>query len=350
MRRRDFIGLGLAAATQATANVPIVLAGEKSSIPYGVAVRGDALVDDFNYRAAIAKHCDLVVPEGGLKWETLRPTEASFNFYEGDKLLDFAQGHGMKMRGHTLVWYAAMPEWTSSIRGKSDAERQLSHHIDTVVGRYKGQVPSWDVVNEAIADDPTGTDYLRPNIWLENCGISYLETSFRRAADSDRAAQLVINEFDIEFVGDRYKRRREALLNVVRDLRGRDVPLHAVGFQGHLKGELEIDKEGVSTFVDELRRMDVDVLVTELDVIDHLLPADEATRDGMIASQVRDFLAAIHAVARPTALLTWGISDRYTWVPMYFTRDDGSPNRPLPLDRNYQPKALMNVIEEFTGK
>ena len=210
MRRRDFIGLGLAAATQAAANIPVARAAEGTSIPYGVAVRGDALVDDYNYRTTIAALCNLVVPEGGLKWETLRPSETSFNFYEGDKLLDFARENRMKMRGHTLVWYAAMPAWTSSIRGKSEAERQLSHHIDMVVGRYEGLVPSWDVVNEAIADAPTRSDYLRPNIWLANCGKSYIETAFRRAADSDRAAQIVINEYDIEFVGDRYKRRRRS--------------------------------------------------------------------------------------------------------------------------------------------
>jgi endo-1,4-beta-xylanase len=350
MRRRDFVQASLAVAAQAALPIPAALAAPKTRIPYGAAVRGDALVDDLAYRAALIEHCNLVVPEGGLKWDTVRPAEDRFDFYEGDKLLDFADQNGMKMRGHTLIWYAAMPKWTSSIRGKAAAAGALGKHIDTVVGRYRGRIPSWDVINEAIAEEPTRSDYLRPNLWLENIGKTYIETAFRRAAKSDPSVQLVINEFDIECVGARFKNRREALLRVVRDLRDRDAPIHAVGFQGHLKGELEIDREGVSSFVAELKAMDVDVLVTELDVIDNRLPADEQERDAAIAGRVKDLIGAIADAAQPTAILTWGISDRYTWVPMYFTRDDGSPNRPLPLDHDYQPKPLMQVIDQFTGR
>jgi endo-1,4-beta-xylanase len=350
MRRRDFVQGGLAVAAHLGTQLPVARAAGTIAIPYGSAVRGDVLVDDYDYRMALVEHCQLVVPEGGLKWFAIRPTADQFDFYEGDKLLAFADKNGMKMRGHTLVWYAAMPDWTSSIRGASEAERELSHHIRTVVRHYNGKIPSWDVINEAISEDPGPTDYLRPNIWLENLGKSYIETAFRRAAESDAGTQLVINEYDIEFMGDYYKRRREALLRVVRDLKDRDAPVHAVGFQAHLRGELEIDKDGVSSFVAELKAMDIDVLVTELDVIDNLLPQDANKRDEIVASRARDLLGAISAVAKPTAVLTWGISDRQTWVPMYYTRDDGSPNRPLPLDRDYRPKPLMKVIQEFTVK
>lgn len=347
MRRRDFVQGGLVAAALATP-ISIANAAATTVIPYGSAVRSDALVDDYDYRMALTKYCQLLVPEGALKWFAIRPTQEQFDFYEGDKLLDFADKNGMKMRGHTLVWYASMPDWTSSLRGAAQAERELSRHIRTVVGHYKGRIPSWDVINEAISENPRPNDYLRPNIWLENIGKSYIETAFRRAAESDKQTQLVINEYDIEFVGDYYKRRRDALLRVVRDLKERDAPIHAVGFQAHLRGEEEIDKEGVSAFVAELKSMNVDVLVTELDVIDNLLPADEKERDRITATRAEDLLQAISDVSRPTAILTWGISDRFTWVPMYYTRDDGSPNRPLPLDRNYKAKPLMQVIERFT--
>lgn len=350
MRRREFVSGGLAAAI-----APLVVPAPgaqaaQSIIPYGAAVRGDALVDDPDYRAALMERCSLVVPEGGLKWSELRPTREEFNFFEGDRLMDFAERNGMQMRGHTLVWYAAMPDWTSSIRGAREAGREMAHHIERVVGYYKGRIPSWDVVNEAIADEPSDTDYLRPNLWLENLGASYIETAFRRAAESDPKAQLVINEYDIECADDRCRRRRDALLRLVRGLRERDAPIHAVGFQGHLRGEMEIDADGVSSFVTELKEMNVDVLVTELDVIDNRLPSDESERDRIIADRAAALLGAIADVARPTAILTWGISDRYTWVPMYFTRQDGKLNRPLPLDRDYRPKALMEVIERFTGK
>ncbi len=351
MRRRDFVQGSLAIAAQAALQVPAARAAAPSRrIPYGSAVRGDALVDDYDYRTALVDHCQLVVPEGGLKWDTVRPSEDRFDFYEGDKLLAFAEQNGMKMRGHTLIWYAAMPDWTSTIRGGKAAERALNKHIRTVVGHYRGRIPSWDVINEAIAEDPRGSDYLRPNLWLENMGKGYIETAFRRAAQADPQVQLVINEYDIECVGEQFKNRRNALLRVVRDLRDRGAPIHAVGFQAHLKGQYEIDKEGVSSFVAELKAMDVDVLVTELDVIDNLLPSDENQRDDLIAGRVTDLLQAISDVNEPTAILTWGITDRYTWVPMYFTRDDGSPNRPLPLDRDYKAKPLMDAIERFTRR
>lgn len=351
MRRRDFVQGSLAVAAHAALQMPAAnAAAPPRQIPYGSAVRGDALVDDPAYRMALAEYCQLVVPEGGLKWDTVRPSEDRFDFYEGDKLLAFAEQNGMKMRGHTLIWYAAMPDWTSSIRGGKAAEKALTKHIRTVVGQYKGRIPSWDVINEAIAEDPRGSDYLRPNLWLENMGKGYIESAFRRAAEADPKVQLVINEYDIECVGEQFKNRRNALLRVVRDLRDRDAPIHAVGFQGHLKGEHEIDKEGVSSFVAELKAMNVDVLVTELDVIDKFLSSDEKQRDDVIAGRVTDLLQAISDANRPTAILTWGISDRYTWVPMYFTRDDGSPNRPLPLDRDYKVKPLMKVIDRFTAR
>jgi endo-1,4-beta-xylanase len=350
MRRREFVQGSLAIAAQAALPVAVAQAAVKTRIPLGAAVRGDALVDDLGYRSALIEHCNLVVPEGGLKWETLRPTEDRFDFYEGDKLLNFAVQNGMKMRGHTLIWYAGMPDWTSSIKSAKAAEQALTKHISTVVGHYKGQIPSWDVVNEAISDNPGRSDYLRPNLWLATMGKTYLDTAFRRAAASDPSAQLVINEYDIEGVDRRQKRRRDALLKVVRELRDRDAPIKAVGFQGHIKGDLEIDKEGVSAFVAELKAMDVDVLVTELDVIDKNLPGDEKKRDEIIAGRARDLLQAIADANPPTAILTWGISDRYTWVPMYFTRDDGRLNRPLPLDRDYQPKPLMHVLDEFAGR
>lgn len=349
MRRRDFVQGGLAIAGQAVLPLSIAQAAAKRKIPYGSAVRGDALVDDFGYRTALIEHCNLLVPEGVLKWETVRPSEDSFDFFYADKLLDFADQNGMKMRGHTLVWYLALPEWTSSIKGAKAAEQAMSKHIRNVVGHYKGRIPSWDVVNEAIAWEPTKSDYLRPSLWLDTMGKGYIETAFRRAAAADPSAQLVINEYDIECVGPLQKNRRDALLRVVRDLRDKDVPIHAVGFQAHLKGEQEIDKDGVSAFVAELKTMDVDVLVTELDVIDNKLPADEKTRDDVIAGRVSDLLEAISDANPPTAILSWGISDRYTWVPMYFTRDDGSPNRPLPLDRDYRVKPLMQVIDRFSG-
>ncbi|OWW00366.1 endo-1,4-beta-xylanase [Rhizobium sp. R693] len=356
MRRRDFV-LGALGAGLASSGAldPVVrsdriakAAYARGGIPYGVAVRTDLLDTEFDYRAAIVDHCQLVVGEGGLKWFDLRPSQDQFVFDQPDRLIAFADQNGMKMRGHTLAWYGAMPEWTQTIASAAQAERELVHHITTVVTRYQGRIPSWDVVNEAIAEHPKSGATIRGSIWQERLGKRYIELALKTTAAIDPSAQLVINDYNIENPTQQCRDRRQALLDLVRDLKDRDVPLHAVGIQGHLPGDMEIDKEGLSKFVEAVKAMELDVLVTELDVIDNKLPALEYDRDQLVAARARDFLGAISDAARPSAILTWGITDRYTWVPMWFKRDDGKPNRPLPLDAGCRPKALMKVIDDFT--
>ncbi|MDQ0559776.1 endo-1,4-beta-xylanase [Rhizobium mesoamericanum] len=356
MRRRDFVvgalGAGLASSGAldpfARSHPTAKAADARRSIPYGSAVRTDLLATEFDYRAAIADYCQLVVGEGGLKWFDLRPSQDQFVFDQPDRLIAFADQNGIKMRGHTLAWYGAMPEWTQTIGSAAVAERELVHHITTVVGRYQGRIPSWDVVNEAIADHPESGATIRGSIWQERLGKRYIELALRTAAGVDPSAQLVINDYNIENPTQQCRERRQALLDLLRDLKDRDVPLHAVGIQGHLPGDMDIDRDGLSKFVETVKEMQLDVLVTELDVIDNKLPAFQYDRDQLVAARAREFLEAIFDAAQPSAILTWGITDRYTWVPMWFKRDDGKPNRPLPLDAGCRPKALMKVIEEFT--
>ena len=317
-------------------------------IPYGAAVRGGALDADPAYAAAIAARCDLIVPEGALKWPDLRPTRDSFQFEGADRIAAFARAHGLAMRGHTLAWYGAMPAWTEAIDSRVEAERILTTHIETVVSRYRGLIGSWDVVNEAIPDRPASNDDLRPFVWSRTLGADYIPIAFRAAAAADPAARLVLNEYDIEFTGARFAARREALLAIARALVDRGAPIDAIGLQAHLPADRALDRDGLQKFLAEIRGLGLGVLVTELDVIDDKLPGPVETRDAMVAETARAFLDAVAEVIPPEAVLTWGISDRYTWVPAYFKRADGMPNRPLPLDADMRPKPLMAVLERFT--
>lgn len=316
-------------------------------VPFGAAVRDAPLASEPDYRAALVRHCRQIVGEGGLKWYDLRPSRERFVYDLPDKQIAFATGNGMTLRGHTLVWYGAMPDWTKTIASASEAERELVGHIETVVGRYRGRIKSWDVVNEPIPDDPASRSDIRPSIWQQRMGESHIALALRTAARADPDAQLVMNEYDIEFVGARFRRKREAFLRLIRDLKLRNVPLHAIGLQGHLRGELPIDREGLSAFIAECRSMGLKVLVTELDVIDDKLPGPPEVRDILVASRVYDFLDAIRVSSPIDSILTWGITDRHTWVPIYFKRTDGFVNRPLPLDADYRPKPMMRVIEHF---
>lgn len=317
-------------------------------IPFGAAVRTDLLYDDPAYKKAILDHCQMIVGEGGLKWFDLRPDRHSFDFTQSDRQLAFAEEHGLEMRGHTLAWYAAMPEWTETIASAEEARRELVGHIQTVVGRYKGRIRSWDVCNEPIADNPTREAPIRDSIWQRHLGRDYIELALRTTAEIDPQARLVINDYDLEQATDAGRAKRKALLDLVRDLKTRNVPLHAIGIQGHIHAGIPIDGTGLTAFVAELDAMGLGVLITELDVIDDTLPGPVAERDAATAAIANEFLGAIGAACRPEAVLTWGISDRHTWVPIWFARGDGLPNRPLPLDADYQPKPMLQVIQDFT--
>ena len=231
-------------------------------------------------------------------------------------------------------------------RAASGPSAELVNHIHTVVARYRGAIPSWDVVNEPLA---TGRRMrVAPAvIGPSRLRADYLPIALRATAAADPDARLVINEYDLEFKGPRFVARRNALIGLLRTLRDCDVPLHAVGLQAHLFADRAIDRDGLQALLAEIARLELDVLITELDVIDYELPGRVSERDARVAGMAQGFLKTVCEVACPKAIVTWGLSDRYSWVPTYFKRPDGMPNRPLPLDADLKPKPLYDVIEEF---
>jgi endo-1,4-beta-xylanase len=350
-RRQTLAGGAGFMAALATGSGKTALASRvERRVPYGACVNLAPLQDEAEYRTALQTYCQQVIPEYGLYWDYLRPTRDQFNFDYGDKVLAFAEANEMLMRGHTLVWYAAMPEWTKQISSAAEAERELAIHIERVVSRYRGKVKTWHVVNEPIEETKGKVAGLRPSIWLRYLGDRYIDTAFRLAHQADPSAELILNDYDIECVGENFAARRQALATLVRDLLERGVPLHGVGLQGHIQGKYQIDSDGVTGFVSEMKSLGLSVHVTELDVIDEDLPPLVSLRDATVAARAHDFLKAVFAAARPEVIATWGITDRYTWMPMWFKRSDGLPNRPLPLDRDYQPKPLWTVIDYFCRK
>jgi len=346
---------GLSGAALATPQTPTSAAGASANpirvpIPYGAAVRVDALTSDASYRAAVIANCQIVVPEGEMKWPDIHPARGEYRFEKADVLMDFARQNNIEVRGHTLAWYGGMPGWTAAIGSRAEAERELVGHIETVVSRYRGAIPSWDVVNEPLVDWPEDESSLRPSIWTSRLGPDYLPIALRATAAADPDTRLVLNEYDVEFRGARFAARRKALVRLLRSLRDRDVPLHAIGLQAHLFADRAIDRDGLQELLVEIATLKLDVLITELDVIDYGLPGKVGERDALVADMAGQFLGAVCDVVRPRAILTWGLSDRYTWVPTYFKRTDGMPNRPLPLDAELKRKRLFDVIEQYRRK
>lgn len=316
-------------------------------VPFGAAVNHYTMPKDASYRDAIARHCEVVVAEGAMKWAELRPQRDVYRFEQGDDLVAFANQNRLSVRGHTLAWCEANPDWLKSLASVTEAERLLIEHIERTVTHYERSIVSWDVVNEPIAEKPVSSTHLRRGVWHDLLGPRYIDLAFHTAQRVAPSQQRVLNEYGIEAATPRDRAKRAALRRLILDLKSRNVPVNAVGLQAHLNGSVEIDTDGIAAFCAEMTSIGLDVLITELDVNDQSLPANEDERDRLVAKRADDFLGAVFSACRPRLVCTWGLTDRYTWMPTWFKRRDGKPNRPLPLDANLAPKPLLGVINKY---
>ncbi len=318
-----------------------------SATPFGVAVAIEPFRNDARYRQALIEHADILVPMNALKWASLRHTKGMFDYSGADEIINFARAHGKSVRGHTLLWYDYNPQWVEALGSSREAEKALVDHIEKVVGRYRGIVPSWDVVNEVVAHNPLDEGDWRQGIWLKHLGPAHVEIAFRAAARTDPSAQLVINEYDLENTGLRFDARRKAILNIVRNLQDKNIPIHGVGLQAHLYAEREIDRDGLAGFIKTLAQLGVKTLITELDVIDWRLSKNPVKRDIGVANVVAEFLETVYSAGGPQSIVSWGLTDRYSWISDVFKRSDGAPNRPLPLDTEYRAKPFYDIIQKY---
>lgn len=315
----------------------------KRGLLYGAATQRSILMGDPNFATAFAQQCGILVPENELKWAVVRPTPDSYNFAPADWLHAFAQQHQMKFRGHTLAWHEGLPTWFDSYATPQNARGLLVDHIASVVGHYAGRMHSWDVVNEVIAPTDKRPDGLRVKPWLELLGPEYIDIAFHAAAEADPKALLVWNEINLEFNWARAN--REALIQNLRDRLGRNVPIHAVGLQSHLWASASpYNNEGFKSFLRIIADMGLKILITEMDVTDSDLPSDAGTRDQIVAKTYYEYLSTVLPERSVIAVLTWGLSDRFTWLASFRPRKDGGPVRPLPLDSSLNPTPAWYAI------
>lgn len=346
MTRRKALISGAATLTAAGLGARPV-AASRGPVPIGSAAQIETFRADSRYREALRRHCDVIVPMNDLKWEALRHDRARFDFSGADELVGFAQGNRQALRGHALLWGEALPAWAKTMTTRAEAERELVRHIETVVDRYKGRIATWDVVNEVIRFDATPDEPYRDTIWQRLLGPEHIEIAFRTAARIDPSARLVLNDFNFEEPLPGVALRRKIALDICRRLKDKGIPVHGIGMQAHLYAENPIDTHGLQQFMYDLGKLDLDVEITELDVIDWKLPADAQTRDRAAASLVSTYLNTIVSVRQPKAIVTWGLSDRYSWIHETFPRKDGASARPLPLDAEFRPKLMMKVLDRY---
>lgn len=317
----------------------------RKGLIYGSAVSYGPLTRDTGLAASFVRECGMLVPESELKWETLRPSPDKFDFTQGDFMLDFAKKNNILLRGHTLVWHQALPKWFGTVVNSQNAEQVLRNHITTVVGHYAGKMHSWDVVNEAIATWEKQPDGMRNSPWYKLLGPKYIDIAFNAAAATDPNAMLVLNMDHLEHDVKGDDQGRSATLKLLRRLKSSKTPVHALGIESHLGMDGEMfSAEVFRTFLRDVAELGLKIMITELDVTDIIFSQNINKRDRMVANRYEEFLSAALEEKAVIGVLTWGLSDKYTWLSKYRPRDDKAAVRPLPLDENFNRKPAWNAI------
>lgn len=320
---------------------------------FGAASRYQDLRSNPNLAAALVKDCALLVPEWELKWSAgsalLRPSPDDFDFRKADWMANFAQTHQLLFQGHTLVWHLSLPHWFAKTVHAQNAEQILSQHIQRLVQHYRGRIHSWCVVNEAIAYDPRQgrSDGLQESPWLAFLGPEYLDLSFRMAAQADPRALLFYNDYGLDYDNPLDESKRRAVLKLLERLKAQGTPIHALGIQAHLRGEAtDFNPRKLREFLREVAGLGLKIMITELDVNDLRLPANENTRDARVADVYEAYLTTVLDEPAVISVITWGLSDRYTYLAEDLSRIQGRDVRPLPLDRNLQAKPAWRAIAQ----
>jgi len=306
---------------------------DRRSIGIGAAVAVRPLREDAAYRAVLGREFNMVVAENAMKIHVLQPNPGTFVFSDADKIVEFAQANNMRVRGHTLVWHGSPPQWLETASWpRAEALDVLSRHIATVVGHYKGIVCAWDVVNEAVNDDGS----MRKTVWLDRIGPDYLDHAFRLAHEADPKARLFYNDYGAEWPN----KKADAILAMVTRMRSDGVPIHGVGFQCHFDCGKYPGPAEFAANMNRFSALGLEVQITELD-IRIPLPVTEDKR-ALQARVYRDIIDAACSTTNFTAVLTWGFTDSYSWVPNFFKGYDEA----LPFDRGFKPKPAYDAIRD----
>ncbi|NET60198.1 MAG: endo-1,4-beta-xylanase [Symploca sp. SIO2E6] len=308
---------------------------EAKGIEVGAAVLMKPFYEDPTYQDILAREFNSLTPENAMKFRRMHPKPDLYNFTNANALVTFAQEHQMQVHGHTLVWHKNLPGWLTEGRWTTEELTDiLRRHIYTVVGQFRGEIATWDVVNEAVESDGS----LRKTIWLEGIGPEYIEMAFRWAREAEPQAQLFYNDYGGEGLG----RKSNAIYELVKNLRQSNVPLDGVGFQMHTSINKPPNPEKVAANIKRLGELGLEVRITEMDVKIH---DGEGTTTEKLAAQAevyRDVLRVCLDAPNCKALTTWGVSDNYSWIPDYFDR----PDLPLLFDKSYRPKPGYDALVE----
>jgi endo-1,4-beta-xylanase len=310
----------------------------------------------------LKKNFNSVTSENDMKWEKIQKNEGEFDFALSDRFVEMGKEYDMFIVGHTLIWHHQTPDWvfrdnSGNLTNRKTLLKRMRDHIFTVVGRYRGMVHGWDVVNEAISSD----GHMRKNRWLEIIGEDYVENAFEYAHEADPEAELYYNDYSLVDPA-----KMEGVIRLVRRLLSKGIRVDGIGMQGHWSLDYPSKLDSIGSSILGFSELGIQVMITELDV--DVLPypgtdrgADASLKyelqnesnpypDGLpdsvqnrLASRYADFFTIFKKLRDKISRVTiWGIHDGQTWLnnwPMH-----GRTNYPLLFDREYKPKPAYNAI------
>lgn len=277
----------------------------------------------------VAREYNLIVTENAMKWAPLNNAPGQFNFTLADFLLGYAEKHKQVMRGHNLVWHEQLPRYIAGISGRAELLAEMKNHIQTVVRHFKGRIPMWDVVNEAVSDGEGHP--LRQTPFLKIIGPEYIELAFRWAREADPTAKLYYNDYSTEGINGKSDR----VYALVRGLLEKGVPIDGVGFQTHVDSTFSVSDSRMLENLQRFKKLGLDVQLTEVDVP---LKGDAplARKLEQQATVYADLLTTCLAV-KCSAFVMWGYTDLYSW------RSSGYP---LLFDDDYKPKPAYYALQK----
>ncbi len=321
---------------------------------YGTTISARQITGDPRFVDLVLRQAGLVVAENDMKWQVMsRGGRGDDDYGPADTVAAFALENDLALRGHNLLWYHRTPSWFFDLSSRQKIESAIIERIRRLAGRYRGMVHSWDVVNEPIEPKDGRPDGLRTGVFLEMFGPDYLDLAYRTARETDPAARLVVNEYDVELDTPEQEARRRALLGLLQTMKRSGTPVDAVGIQAHLScaGGPPFSAARLRRFLAEVAGLGLTIQITELDVTDENAPADQAARDRLVADSYSRFLDAALDEPAVKMVVTWGLSDRHSWIVRQETheskwRTDGVSPRPLPFDGDLNPKPAFEAIAQ----
>jgi endo-1,4-beta-xylanase len=287
-----------------------------------------------NYTNILGQQYSIVTPENEMKWAATEPSQGVFTYTQGDEIVSYAKKANQLVRGHNLCWGVYNPSWlTSGNFPASTLQQLLQSHINNVAGHYKGQLYSWDVVNEAIQDGNPSypNNYLKTNVWYPAIP-NYVDLAFQWARTADPSAKLFYNEYGAEGSGA----KSDAVYNMLKSMKQRNIPVDGVGLQYHVSLGYTPNINDVIANIKRLNALGLEVQITELDVSFSGGNGNETSELQSQAGIYGQVLNACLTAQDCSAFITWGFTDKYTWL--------GSNEQPLPFDVNYQPKPAFNSL------